>query len=225
MPKILIVEDEPNLQLLLRRLLSSAGYAVTGAATGADGLRAALAEPFDLVVLDLMLPDLTGEEIMRVLLAGRPDARILILSSAHDVARRVDVLDGGAADFVGKPFVNSELLARIRLRMREGHTAGPPAAPARISIDEDTYLDVTRRDLIVNGARVPLSQREYALLAHLARHRGATCTRRQLLADVWGLGFDPGTNVVDVYIGRLRAKLAPEQIETVRNVGYRLAAS
>jgi DNA-binding response OmpR family regulator len=202
----------------------AAGYAVTGAATGAEGLRVALGEEFDLVVLDLMLPDLSGEEIMRVLLGNRPATRIIVLSSAHEVGRRVGVLDGGAADFLGKPFANGELLARIRLRMREpGPTA--TAGAARITIDEDTHLDLARHELVVNGSRVSLSQREFTLLSTLAQHRGTICTRRQLLADVWGLGFDPGTNVVDVYIGRLRAKLAPSRIETVRNVGYRLAAS
>jgi DNA-binding response OmpR family regulator len=223
MPKILVVEDEPNLRALLLRLLGTVGYSVTGAATGAEGLHAALGEPYDLVVLDLMLPDLTGEEIMRVLLAARPDTKIVILSSAHEVGRRIGVLDGGAADFVGKPFVNGELLARIRLRLRE--TASSTDVQSRIRIDADTHLDMSRHDLIVNGQRVSLSQREFTLLSHLAGRRGSTCTRQELLADVWGMSFDPGTNVVDVYIGRLRAKLAPVMIETVRNVGYRLAAS
>jgi DNA-binding response OmpR family regulator len=223
MSKILVIEDEPNLRALLVRLLDYAGYEVTSAATGADGLRAALAEDYGLVVLDLMLPDLSGEEIMRVLLASQPTAKILILSSAHEVGRRVGVLDSGAADFVGKPFVNGELLARIRLRIRETVSGG--SVTTRIVIDDDAHLDVGRHELVVGGNRVQLSQREFTLLSHLAEHRGSICTRQQLLADVWGLGFDPGTNVVDVYIGRLRAKLPPVRIETVRNVGYRLAAS
>jgi DNA-binding response OmpR family regulator len=223
MASILVVEDEPNLRGLLTRLLGSAGYIVTAAATGSDGLRLARTQPYDLVVLDLMLPDIPGEELMRVVLAERPDAKVLILSSALEVGRRVRVLDGGAADFVAKPFANSELLARIRLRMKE--RIGAPLRPARIRIDASTYLDPARHELVMGGRAVTLSQREFTLLHHLAQHRGATCTRQELLADVWGLGFDPGTNVVDVYIGRLRAKLATTKIETVRNVGYRLAAS
>jgi DNA-binding response OmpR family regulator len=223
MSKILVVEDEPNLRALLSRMLGAAGYSVATAATGADGVKLALDEPYDLVVLDLMLPDLTGEQIMRVLLASRPDTRILVLSSALEARRRVGVLESGASDFLSKPFVNSELLARVRLRMSESPTA-PVSTPTRIEIDDDAHLDVARRELVMNGHRIGLSQREFTLLAHLAEHRGATCSRQELLADVWGLSFDPGTNVVDVYIGRLRSKLAPVRIETVRNVGYRLAA-
>lgn len=223
MSRILVVEDEPNLRALLTRLLGGAGYAVTTAATGAEGLRVALSEPHDLVVLDLMLPDLSGEEIMHVLLAARPEAKILVLSSAPEVGRRVGVLERGAADFLGKPFVNGELLARVRLRLRE--VVPRPGVLTRVIIDGDAHLDVTRNELVVNDHRIALSQREFTLLSYLAQRRGATCTRKELLADVWGLGFDPRTNVVDVYIGRLRAKLATVKIETVRNVGYRLAAS
>ena len=221
MSRILIIEDEPALRLLLTRLLGSAGYAVEAVGTGAAGLRLALRDAFDLVVLDLMLPDRPGEQVMRALLAERPDANVLVLSSSPDAARRVAVLDGGASDYVGKPFVTGELLARVRLRMREHPPTGAPVIP----IDGRTHLDAVRRTLVMDGARVPLSQREFALLSYLAQRRGAPCTRQELLADVWGLAFDPGTNVVDVYIGRLRAKLASATIETVRNVGYRLAAS
>ena len=223
MPTILIIEDEPNLRSLLARVLNGAGYIVTTASSGTEGLQAALGGSHDLVMLDLMLPDLSGEEVMRVLLAARPEARILVLSSALDVGRRISVLESGAADFLGKPFVNGELLARIRLRLSD--TVTHRVGPQRVIIDDDAHLDVTRNELVINGNRIALSQREFSLLTYLAQRRGATCTRQELLADVWGLGFDPGTNVIDVYIGRLRAKLSPARIETVRNVGYRLAAS
>lgn len=223
MAHVLIIEDEPNLRELLVRLLTSAGYQVSAAATGSRGLHAALGGQHDLVLLDLMLPDLPGEEVLHVLLAARPDARVLILSSVSEVSRRVGVLNGGAADFVAKPFVNGELLARIRLRIREdgGRNGSGPLVP----VDADARLDVHRRELVINDQRIPLSQREFTLLTHLLNRKGVTCSRRELLAEVWGIGFDPGTNVVDVYVGRLRAKLAPDTIETVRNVGYRLAAS
>ncbi|MCU1658914.1 MAG: hypothetical protein JWO57_3570 [Pseudonocardiales bacterium] len=222
MAHILLVEDEPNLRALLGRLLGETGYRVTTASTGSQGLRAALSEEYDLVVLDLMLPDIPGEEVLHVLLAARPDAKVLILSSVPEVGRRVGVLDGGAADFVAKPFVNAELLARIRLRIRDDGS-GRSNAPY-LAIDDGARVDVQRRELMINSQRVPLPQREFALLTYLLNRKGEACSREELLADVWGIGFDPGTNVVDVYVGRLRAKLAPDTIETVRNVGYRLVA-
>lgn len=223
MAHILVVEDEPSLRLLLTRLFRDAGYQVSAAASGSSGLQAALSTDYDLIVLDLMLPDLSGEEVLRVVLAARPDARVLILSSVSEIGRRVAVLDHGAVDFLAKPFVNSELLARVRLRIRDegpGSTANVPHE----MVGDGAYLDLRRRELVIDGQRVALSQREFTLMAHLIHRRGEVCTRQELLADVWGIAFDPGTNVVDVYVGRLRAKLMTDTIETVRNVGYRLIA-
>jgi two-component system OmpR family response regulator len=120
--------------------------------------------------------------------------------------------------------VTAELLARIRLRIREDASRATHLG-ARLAVTADVCLDTQRRELSIGESRVPLSHREYTLLAHLLNRRGKICSREELLADVWGLGFDPGTNVVDVYVRRLRNKLAGNAIETVRNVGYRLAAS
>ncbi|MDQ2748024.1 MAG: response regulator transcription factor [Actinomycetota bacterium] len=217
-----MVEDEPTLRILMARMFRDAGYDVTAAATGAAGLQAALSTNYDLVVLDLMLPDLSGEEVLRVLLAARPEARVLVVSSVAEVGRRVAVLDRGAADFVAKPFANGDLLARVRLRIRD--QVSGPGNPAYTEVGDGAHLDLQRRELVIDGQRVQLSQREFTLMAHLLHRRGEVCTRQQLLADVWGISFDPGTNVVDVYVGRLRAKLATDTIETVRNVGYRLIA-
>jgi two-component system, OmpR family, response regulator len=227
MTRILVVDDEPGLREVLERLLSSAGYDVVAVGTGSAGLRQALTESFGLVLLDLMLPDLAGEQVMGVILDSQPGARIIVLSSAHDPRRRVGVLVGGATDFVAKPFVNAELLARVRLRLRENSsaTAEPGWTEGRLALDSHTYLDLVRHELHVDSTTIPLSQREFDLVRYLVERRGSVCTRKELLQDVWGLAFDPHTNVVDVYIGRLRAKLSPVQIETVRNVGYRLAAS
>jgi DNA-binding response OmpR family regulator len=223
MAHILLIDDEPSLRLLLARLLANAGYQVSTASTGSAGLQAALNAPHDLILLDLSLPDLPGEDVLRVLLTARPDAKVLVLSSVGEIGRRVGVLDAGAADFVAKPFVNSELMARIRLRMR---TDSPSRTPGKeYLVGAGIQLDMQRRELVIDGDRIELSQREFVLLAHLIHRRGEVCTRQELLADVWGIGFDPGTNVVDVYVRRLRAKLAANAIETVRNVGYRLAAS
>lgn len=223
MSQILIIEDEPDLRLLLARLLTEAGYEVTEAGTGSAGLHLALSGEHDLILLDLILPDLPGEDVLRVIATARPAVRVLVLSSVAEIGRRVAVLDAGAVDFVAKPFVNRELLARIRARLR----AERPAADRPISylVGKGIQLNMTRRELIVNSERIELSQREFVLLTHLIRRRGKVCTRQELLADVWGIPFDPRTNVVDVYVGRLRAKMLADTIETVRNVGYRLVAS
>lgn len=223
MAHVLVVEDEPDLRLLLARLLTEAGYQVATAATGSTGLQLALSGDHDLVLLDLILPDLPGEDVLRVLVTARPETRVLVLSSVAEIGRRVAVLDAGAADFVAKPFVNRELLARIRARLRTEKAQA--LQPTSYLVGRGIQLDTTRRELVVNGDRIELSQREFVLLTHLLHRRGMVCTRQELLADVWGMPFDPGTNVVDVYVGRLRAKLLADTIETVRNVGYRLVAS
>ena len=223
MSRILIVDDEYGLRDLLDRVLVSAGYDVTSVSTASAGLNKALTEHFDLILLDLMLPDLTGEQVMQVILDSQPDARILVLSSAPDPRRRVGVLTAGAVDYLSKPFVNAELVARVRLRLRD--TGAPPTGDhSRIPLGQQGYLDLTRHELVLDDVHTALSHREFDLVRYLVERRGSVCTRKQVLADVWGLQFDPGTNVVDVYIGRLRAKLAPLLIETVRNVGYRLAS-
>ena len=223
MSRILIVDDEYGLRDLLERVLASAGFEVTSVGTASAGLRKALTEAFDLILLDLMLPDLTGEQVMQVILDSHPDARILVLSSAPDPRRRVGVLTAGAVDYLAKPFVNAELLARVKLRLRDTGTVAA-AEHSKISLGPQSFLDLTRHELVVEDVHTALSHREFDLIRYLVERRGAVCTRRQVLADVWGLEFDPGTNVVDVYIGRLRAKLSPLLIETVRNVGYRLAS-
>jgi DNA-binding response OmpR family regulator len=224
MAHVLVVEDDPNLRLLIARVLRDAGYLVTEAANGIDGMRAALDEDLDLILLDLMLPDIAGEQVLQVLLSTRPGAKIMVLSSVAEVGRRVAVLDGGAVDFVAKPFVNADLLARVRARIRgDAAPESSPGAP-RYLAKAGTRLDLGRRELVANGVRTILSNREFVLLAHLMHRAGEVCTRQQLLCDVWGVAFDPGTNVVDVYVRRLRVKLTADRIETVRNVGYRFVA-
>lgn len=223
MARVLVIEDEPNLRTLLGRLLRNADYDVSEAATGAAGLHAALADDYDLVILDLMLPDVAGEHVLHALLAARPSARVMVLSSVTEVGRRVGVLDGGAVDFVAKPFTNAELLARVRARVRNESEVAPAKA-TRYLTGAGIQLDLRRRELIMDGRRVELSQREFVLFAHLLHRKGQVCTRQELLADVWGVAFDPGTNVVDVCVRRLRAKIAANSIETVRNVGYRFVA-
>jgi len=220
---ILVIEDESGLRGVLSRLIEAAGYPVTAVGTGHEGLRLALAHDFELLVLDLNLPDLAGGDLLRAARAAKPALRVLVLSSVTSVSTRVQVLEEGAADFVLKPFVAAELLARIRLRIKDDSVA-KAADQTRLPVAADAYLDLQRQELTFGSHRIPLSQREFGLLTHLVHRRGKICTREELLADVWGIGFDPGTNVVDVYVRRLRAKLAADSIETIRNVGYRLAA-
>jgi two-component system OmpR family response regulator len=224
MAHIVVIEDEPNLRVLLNRLLSDAGHRVTTAPNGSLGLQAALGDSPDLVILDLMLPDLSGEQVLHVLLASDPTARVVVLSSVTEVGRRVGALDAGAVDFLGKPFSNGELLARVRLRLRSEPAAVPSGSVPRFLRGSGFQLDLQRRELLIDDQRIMLPNREFVLLAHLLHRRGEVCTRQELLSDVWGLSFDPGTNVVDVYVRRLRAKLTKNCIETVRNVGYRFIA-
>lgn len=221
---ILVVEDEPRLQIVLARLLETAGFSTTSTGTGGEGLRLALSSDFDLVLLDLNLPDISGLDVLRAIVAAKPDLRVVVLSSVSEVGTRVEVLERGAADFVLKPFASAELLARVRLRIKDD-VVHPIPVGTRIPVAADIVLDVARQQLTIGGDQVPLSHREFALLRHLLNRRGKICSRQELLADVWGIGFDPGTNVVDVYVRRLRNKLLGNSIETVRNVGYRLIAS
>ena len=218
---VLVVEDDERTARLVSRALQGDGHVVERAGTGPDGLDAALATSFDLVVLDLMLPGVSGVEILGRLVGSRPDQRVLVLSGVGEIRTRVACLDAGAADFLVKPFAMAELLARVRARMR-----APAPGPACLCLSVGPIsLDLRLRRASVTGRRVDLSLREFLLLQHLMERAGQACSRDELLADVWGLLFDPGSNVVDVYIRRLRTKLdTPERVETVRNVGYRFIA-
>lgn len=220
--RVLVVDDEPRLIILLERLLSTAKYQVTTASTGSKGLDEAKTGRYDLVILDLMLPDLPGESVLEQLLAARPDTKVLVLSSVSDIIRRVGVLNNGAVDFLSKPFAGAELLARVRARIKPEQLT--TNGSSRFLIGAGLELDVESCELHIDGKRIELSQREFVLLSHLLRRTPAVCTRQELLAKVWGLEFDPGSNVVDVYVRRLRSKLTGNRIETVRNVGYRLVA-
>jgi DNA-binding response OmpR family regulator len=223
MPRILVIEDEPNLRLLLDRLLGEAGFEVVECETGMTGLATALTEEFDLIVLDLTLPDVAGEHVLHMLMTTKPWARVLVLSSVTEVGRRVGAFEGGALDFVAKPFSNAELLTRIRIRMSEERSPAPRGT-GRSDQGSGMRLDHGHRALIARGKRIGLSQREFVLLTYLLDRKGEVCSRPELLSGVWDMDFDPGTNVVDVYVRRLRAKLGDRCIETIRNVGYRLVA-
>jgi two-component system copper resistance phosphate regulon response regulator CusR len=216
MARILVVDDEPRICRLISRGLERDGHTVTMAATGPEAIRLAGEDAYALVVLDLILPGLSGLDVLRAILAQQPDQRVLMLSAIGDVATKVECFQNGAVDYLAKPFAVAELIARVRVRTAE----------ARAALVQRWYrvgavtLDLQRRSATVGGRSVDLSQREFLLLNHLMHRPGQVCTRDDLLAEVWGYTFSTSSNVLDVYIRRLRSKLDPSRIETVRNVGY-----
>jgi two-component system, OmpR family, response regulator len=251
--RILIVDDEPKIRSFIGRALAAAGYATELADTGAEGLRRALQFRYDLVILDLVMPDLDGRQVLRKLLSGRPEQAVIVLSCVADVAAKVDCLERGAQDYLTKPFSLAELLARVRVQLRgdahlpadarqhgEAMVAGtePPPGPARGADPGhvDTHqlgeviraghltLDVGRLVADIGQGAVPLTRLEFLLLRELAEHVGQSVPKGTLLATVWGYDFDPGSNVVDVCIRRLRSKLGFDLIKTVRGEGYQLVA-
>lgn len=220
MAHLLVVDDEPRIARFVSRALESQGHAVEVARTGEDALQKAADHDFALVILDLLLPGLDGHAVLRQLLVRDSRARVLVLSAVGDVESRVQCLRAGAVDYLAKPFAVAELLARVDSRLTEA----PAPAPERWLQVGGMRLDLQRRVLHDGDRITTLSQREFILLGHLMRRAGEVCTRDELLADVWGFCFDPGSNVLEVYVGRLRAKIDRWHIETVRNVGYCFSA-
>jgi len=218
--RILVVDDEPRICRFVQRALEAHGHSVDTARTGEDALRQAASTSYALVVLDLLLPGIDGYDVLDRLLASDSGARVLVLSAVGDVEAKVLCLRAGAVDYLPKPFAVAELLARVDTRLAEQ----PSRTDSRWLRVGPVQLDLQRRVLHDGDRRIPLSQREFVLLGHLMRRADEVCTRDELLADVWGFCFDPGSNVVDVYVGRLRSKLQRQHIETVRNVGYCFSA-
>jgi DNA-binding response OmpR family regulator len=219
--RILVVEDEPSIADFVRRGLQAEGYAVDCALDGEDGERRALAGDVDLVVLDVMLPKLDGLAVLDSIRRRKPALPVIMLTARGDVEDKVTALDGGATDYVTKPFSFDELAARVRAHLRtpeQGRTT-------ELSVG-DIRLDFLTRRVQHGPDEVNLSAREFDLLAYFMRHPGQVLSKQQILSAVWGYDFDPGTNVVEVYVGYLRRKLAspgsPAPIETLRSVGYRL---
>jgi two-component system, OmpR family, response regulator len=221
MTRVLVVDDEPRIVSFVSRALAAEGFRVDGAQDGLRGLDLARTGRYELVVLDLLLPGMDGVTVLRRLIEERPQQRVLVLSALSDVKEKVRCFELGASDYLSKPFALAELVARVRARLRQ---AGSGPEERHISVGEVT-LDRLRRVADTGSGPVGLTERESALLEYLMTRRGDVCTRAQLLADVWGFGFDPGSNVVDVCVGRLRAKLGAHMVETVRNVGYRFDAA
>jgi two-component system, OmpR family, response regulator len=261
--RILIVDDEPKIRSFIGRALTAAGYHTDFAENGAEGLQYALASHYDLVILDLLMPDLDGRQVLGTLLRARPQQAVIVLSCVADVAAKVDCLERGAQDYLTKPFSLAELLARVRLRMRReacsrpavavpcavlaAHLAPvadvvpapmptlvpsprPASVPTARGYDEvikvgTVTLDVGRLVADIGQGPVPLTRLETLLLRELAEHAGQSVPKGRLLATVWGYDFDPGSNVVDVCVRRVRSKLGFNLIKTVRGEGYQLVSS
>jgi two-component system OmpR family response regulator len=244
--RILIVDDEPKIRSFIGRALTAAGYTAEFAANGAEALRSCAGTRCDLVILDLVIGDMDGRQVLRELLSARPDQAVIVLSCVADVAAKVDLLERGAQDYLTKPFSLAELLARVRVQLRgEAHHAeyhhatGAPAEPRPLmpplTAPQSTghthgeviraghvTLDIARLVADIGQGPVPLTRLEFLLLRELAEHAGHLVSKGRLLAVVWGYDFDPGSNVVDVCVRRIRSKLGFELIKTVRGEGYQL---
>jgi len=217
MNSILIAEDEERIALFVDKGLRAAGFTTLVVADGASTLEAARTGGHSLLLLDVGLPGIDGFEVLQTLRAEGNSLPVIMLTARTTVEDTVAGLEGGANDYIPKPFRFDELLARVRLRLRD--------ATARVSTTlsrGDLTLDAIARRALVGDTEIDLSAREFALAEEFLLHADEVLTREQLLSRVWGLDFDPGSNVVDVYVRYLRAKLGADRIETVRGMGYRL---
>jgi DNA-binding response OmpR family regulator len=222
--RILVVEDDAPLANIVLRCLREESYAVDHAPDGQEAEWMAFENPYDLIILDLMLPRKSGDEVLKSLRNGGVKTPVLILTARDATDDIVKGLDGGADDYLTKPFSLDELLARVRALLRRKETIGDPivkAGPIRV--------DPSRREVTLDGIKVDLTAKEYALLEYFARNEGTVLSRTQLSEHVWDLNFEPTSNVVDVYVGYLRSKLdkvfGQSMIKTIRGHGYMLDVS
>ncbi|MCW3158644.1 response regulator transcription factor [Micropruina sonneratiae] len=220
MSQILIIEDEPRIAAFVAKGLKSAGHTAHVEASGVTGGQLAVSGDFDLVILDVGLPDIDGFEVLNRLRGQGVTIPVIMLTARSSVTDTVAGLEGGADDYMAKPFSFEELLARVRLRLR-GADAGAASSSTTLS-HRDLSLDLRTRRATVDGREVDLSAREFTLAEAFLTNPGQVLSREQLLSSVWGYDFDPGSNVVDVYVRYLRRKLGADRFETVRGMGYRL---
>jgi two-component system, OmpR family, copper resistance phosphate regulon response regulator CusR len=217
--RILVIEDEPRILGFLARGLEAEGFLVDGAQNGAEGLKRARRDDYDLVLLDLLLPGLDGLSVLRELSCAKPELPVVIVSARSDLPTKLRGFGFGATDYLSKPFSFDELVARIRVQLRKAGSG----ENGHIVRAGELALDVARREARLGEVTTQLSDREFRVLHHLVEHQGEVISRERLLSEVWGYHFDPGSNVVDVCIRRLRKKLgADAPIETVRHAGYRV---
>jgi DNA-binding response OmpR family regulator len=213
--RVLAIDDETRVLAFVSRALRHEGLDVTTARTGEDGFRLAVSQSFDVIILDLLMPGTDGFSVLGRILARRPGQSVIVLSCLTDTSSKVRCFDMGAEDYVAKPFVLDELLARVKARIRSKAPSRPETLMTRRLI-----LDPVRQEADAGQGPVALTRRESMLLAELMRNAGRVVSKERLLALVWGYSFSSESNVVDVYVRRLRAKLHPEAIGTVRGEGY-----
>lgn len=216
MSRVLVVEDEPGIASFLEKGLRAEGFTTLVVGDGVRAANVARDESFDLMILDLGLPGKDGREVLTEIRRRGEKMPVIILTARKSVQDTVAGLEGGADDYVTKPFSFQEILARVRLRLRD-----TPTSDTTVIESGDIRLDLRTRKVSVDGSEVDLSAREFGLAETLMQHPGQVLSREQLLSRVWGYDFDPGSNVVDVYVGYLRRKLGSDTIETVRGMGYR----
>jgi two-component system, OmpR family, copper resistance phosphate regulon response regulator CusR len=219
MTHILIAEDEQRIASFIEKGLSANGFAVTTVTNGQSAYDYAATGEFDLMVLDIGLPELDGFEVLRRLRSEGHRVPVIVLTARTSVHDTVAGLEGGADDYMAKPFRFEELLARVRLRLTPTHTSGDSVLSCG-----GLQLDLRTRRALVGGRTVDLFAREFALAETFLRHAGQVLSREQLLSQVWGYDYDPGSNVVDVYVRYLRRKLGADRFATLRGMGYRLEA-
>ena len=219
MARVLIVEDEPRISAFIAKGLSADGFSTTVAADGPSGLDFVLTGDFDLVILDIGLPGMDGFEVLRQMRAQGSTLPVIVLTARDSVSDTVSALEGGADDYMPKPFRFAELLARVRLRLRQANEQ-PSARQDALEVGT-IRLDLRTRRAARGGQEINLSAREFKLAEIFMLNPGQVLSREQLLSHVWGYDFDPGSNVVDVYVGYLRKKFGNATITTVRGMGYR----
>lgn len=221
MSRILIAEDEPRIAAFLQEGLERKGFSTKVVEDGIAAIAWGKTEEFEVLILDLGLPGKSGVAVIEALRQRGEQIPIIVLTVFQDVQDKVRALEAGANDYVTKPFSLAELVARIRVQIRQPRS---PEPPGQIVLSAGTLtLDLRHRRVEVKGRSVDLSTREFVLLEMLVRYPGQTRSREELLSQVWGYDYDPSSNIVDVYIGYLRKKLGHGLIETVRGVGYRLS--
>ncbi len=218
--RVLVVEDDPGVVRMLERGLAAHGYQCVSAGDGEEGARGAEDETVSLVLLDIMLPGLDGQEVLKRIRLRRPGLPVLMLTARDDLRNKVGALDGGADDYLTKPFAFEELLARIRALIRRSDQ--PRSSHIAVG---DLKMDLLSRQVWSAEKRVELSSQEFALLEYFMRHPRQVLSRQQILSAIWDYAFDPGSNVVDVYVSYLRRKIDrpghTSAIATVRGAGYR----